>query len=240
MPGHDGKFPTTHWTLVAKLRDGSEAEARQALEVICTNYRYPLYCFARRSGLGPHDAEDALHDFLERMIERSSLRAADASKGRLRNFMLTSFQHALINRNRRCRTLKQGRQYPHMSIEEADEARYQHENMADSPERLYDRKWAIQMLRVTLDRLKEEFVKQGKEALFAALAPILSSDGSGHGRDLASLAAGLDMEEGALRTALSRLRKRYRKLLLEEVSRTVEQEQEVADEVAYLLRLFSR
>lgn len=240
MPGHDGRFPTTHWTLVTKLRDGTEAEAREALETIFTNYRYPLYCFARRSGLGAHDAEDALHDFFERLIERASLRTADQNKGRLRNFLLASFQNSLTNRRRRSRALKHGAGHQHVSLDEADEARYQHEGSADSPERLYDRKWALEMLRVTLDRLKEEYARQGKEALFAVLAPILSAGGSGQGHDLATVAAGLGMEGGALRTALSRLRKRYRKLLLEEVSRTVEPDEDVADEVAYLLQLFAR
>lgn len=88
----DGKFPTTNWSLVSRLRSRDEAVVRRALEDLCTQYHYPLYCFIRRRGLGHHDAQDALHDFLMKLLRNESLKDTHASNGRLRGFLAISLQ----------------------------------------------------------------------------------------------------------------------------------------------------
>ena len=64
----DGSFPATHWTLIARLRNPDETVARIALDELCAQYHYPLYCYIRHRGLAHHDAQDALQDFFAKLL----------------------------------------------------------------------------------------------------------------------------------------------------------------------------
>src|SRR5687767_4122376 len=99
QPRDDGRFPTTHWTLIARLKGPDDGDARRALNEICAQYHYPLYCYIRRRGLEHHDAEDALHDFLARLLRLDSLEKASAAQGRLRGYLCVSLQRFLISRH---------------------------------------------------------------------------------------------------------------------------------------------
>ena len=241
FPGNkDGKFPTTEWTLVARLKNEDPAVSTRALDDLCAQYHYPLYCFIRQRGLAHHDAQDALHDFLAKLLRLDAFSDLAAEKGRLRTFLAKSLQRFLINRHHqesRRASRETSREDLSVPLDAQLEQRYERElvSSTDPPDVVFDRQWCAQLLQRVLLRLGAEC--EGKRAqVFTALQPVLLSGGSLRGHDAAALAAGLGMTEAALRTALVRLLRDYRRVLVDEVRQTVARKEDVDAEIADLMK----
>ncbi|MES2696190.1 MAG: sigma-70 family RNA polymerase sigma factor, partial [Verrucomicrobiota bacterium] len=86
-------FATTRWTLVLAAGEGTD----RALGELCSLYRSPLLTHARRRGLSPADADDAVQGFLARLLRLESLASARRERGRFRAFLLGSFNHYLAD-----------------------------------------------------------------------------------------------------------------------------------------------
>lgn len=240
----DGRFPTTEWTLVARLKHEDAAVSARALNELCAQYHYPLYCLARARGLAHHDAEDALHDFLAKLLRLQSLQGIEQEKGRLRTFLAKALERALISRYHR-----ESRREKRVVLEDdlrlsfdADLAdRYASETTGDlPPDKLFDRTWCEQLLSRVLRQLAEDYTRRGKKPLFDKLRPVLLAGGSLRGHDPAVLASKIQMSEGALRTALVRLLRDYRRLLEHEVRQTVDSKEAVEAEIADLMAALAR
>lgn len=236
-------MPTTQWTLIQRLQHGDEKRSRAALDELCRAYHYPLYCHIRRRGLDHHDAEDVLHDFLAKLLRHDSFGLANAEKGRLRSFLLTALQRFLLNWHRG-ENRRQQREVSDRTEELIASAgsRYEKEDCAhhESPDVLYDRQWAQEMMRLVIEGLRSRYDKKGKTPLFDALLPILLSGGSLTDNDSNGLAASLNMRPGTLRTALYRLLKEYREALQRQILETVETREMAKVEFAELMTVFQR
>ena len=235
------EFPTTHWTLLSRLRSGDAAVSRRALDDLLTQYRYTLSAYIRRRGVSHHDAEDALHDFLIRLLNAHSLENADAKRGRLRGFLSTALARFLANWHRdEARRGKVVQELPRAD-ESDEEARYAQERFAsgETPQQVFERKWGHALMGRVMEQLRTQCELQEKGDLFAELHPVLIAGGSLRGNDAEGIAARLGMSEGALRVALSRHLRDFRTLLEAEVRQTVENPKDVADEIAYLMAVFS-
>lgn len=241
--GTHGPFPTTQWTIISRLRSKDDATVQQALEDICAQYHYPLYCFIRHSGFDHHDAEDALQDFMAKLLRLNTFAQAHAGKGRLRTLLITSLRRFLINwcRDRPHRQRECGIEIA-PETKGGDEDRYLSEVMVEgeTPERFFERKWGHELLETVLRLLAEDYDRRGSADVFAALRPVLMAGGSLRGEDAPRLSATLGLSENALRLRLSRLLKEFREKLESEVFLTVGSREEVGEEISYLMNLFSR
>jgi len=211
------------------------AQAAAALETLCRWYWYPLYAFVRRQGHEVHDAEDLTQEFLARFLAKEYVERADPARGRFRNFLLACLKHFLAEQWRQAGRLKRGGGQAVISWDSLTaEERYQSEP-ADplTPEKVYDRRWALTLLEQALARLGEEQSAAGKAEVFGPLKDYLWGEGSGAG--YAEVAARLGMTEGALKVTVHRLRQRYRELLREEVAHTVAAVHEIDEELRYLV-----
>lgn len=219
--------------MAAGKRDSAEAE--EALARLCALYWYPLFAFVRRQVQSGEEAEDLTQGFFARMIEKGDIGDADRSRGRFRTFLLTACQHFLLNERDRMLTLKRGGGRPALSIDLiAAEGRYQRALAhTETPERLYDRQWCLALLASVLDDLRADYVTDGNEALFERLRPFLTMpDDAGTYGDAARE---LDMSLSAIKSAVHRLRRRYREALRRRVADTVESPHDVDDEMHFLL-----
>jgi RNA polymerase sigma-70 factor (ECF subfamily) len=233
---HSGhRFPTTRWSRVARAGGPADATAREALEGLCRDYWFPLYAFARRRGLSPHEAEDLVQGFLADLLERGDLAGLDRSKGRFRAFLRAACEHYLANRRDHDRAAKRGGNRTLIPIDRLDaEGRYGREPAHErTAEREFERQWALTLLERVLRRLEDESARSGKAALFDRLRPALQGDRLA--RSYREIAAALGMAEGAVRVAAHRLRARYRELLREEVGRTTDDPAAIDDEIKDLL-----
>jgi RNA polymerase sigma-70 factor (ECF subfamily) len=215
------RFTTTSWTVVAQARDRDAPEAQQALAELCQAYWYPMYAFVRRRGHPAHEAEDLTQGFFTDLLARDSLKDVDPSKGKFRSFLLAALQHFLANQRDRDHRLKRGGKTLHLSLDFRDaESRYQREpGHVDTPERLFQRRWALTLLAHVLERLEHEVDSEHKGPLFERLKPTLM--GECDAAPYAQVGTELGMSAGAVKVAAHRLRKRFRALLQEEIGRTL-------------------
>jgi RNA polymerase sigma factor (sigma-70 family) len=228
-------FATTHWSVVMAAGKSDSAQAAQALEQLCRTYWYPLYAFVRRQGHAAHDAEDLTQEFFARFLAKEYFGRADPALGRFRNFLLACLKHFLSEQWRQAGRLKRGGGQTIVSWDSLmAEERYRSEPTDPlTPEKVFDRRWALTLLEQTLTRLGEEQSAAGKGEVFASLKDYLWGEGSLAG--YTEVAARLGMTEGALKVAVHRLRQRYRELLREEVAHTVGAAHEIDEELRYLV-----
>lgn len=232
-------FATTRWTVVlAAGRQGTEQSWR-ALEELCGTYWYPLYAYVRRRGYPKEDAEDMTQAFFARFLEKHSLAGLSAEQGRFRAFLLASLKHFLTNEWDKVHCQKRGGQFIHLSLDwETADAQFQiTDNSVSSPDKAFDREWATALLGKVIERLRIEHAEDGREQLFDQLRLFLAPD-SGIA-SYADAAKTLGMEEGAVRVAVYRLRKRYRALLRDEIAQTLTGSGEVDEEMRTLFAAFA-
>jgi RNA polymerase sigma factor (sigma-70 family) len=234
--GHPQWFVTTHWTVVLTAGRNDPRAAQAALEQLCRAYWQPLYAYVRRRGHNFHDAQDLTQEFFARLLQAKSLGAVDRGRGRFRSFMLGAFNHFLANEYDRANAAKRGGGRVALAWDDqAAEAGLSPETDAHlSPERAYDKRWAITVLEQAFARLRDEFVATGRSPLFDELKAFLA-DGTDSG-DYSAVGAKLGMTANAVAVAVHRLRHRYREIVRAEVAHTVGSPGEIEEEIRHLFR----
>jgi RNA polymerase sigma-70 factor (ECF subfamily) len=236
LPTGQMSFHTTHWSVVLAAREQDDATlARQALGTLCSTYWYPLYAFVRRQGFGPHEAQDLAQEFFYQFLERHALKHVRPEAGKFRSFLLTCLKNFLVNQRERAQAQRRGSGQPVLSLDGASaETQYSLEP-ADrvTPELLFDRRWAMNVLDQALKALERDYAKRGQSDLFAALRGFLPSARGSESR--AEVAAKHGMSPGALDVAVHRLRQRFGSMLREQVAQTVSSEGQVEEEIRYLI-----
>ena len=240
LPG-SSRFPTTRWTLVVAAGDPQRKDSRSALVSLCDKYWYPLYAYLRRRGHAPDEAQDLTQEFFMRVLEGRYLNKADPEKGRFRSFILTSLKFFAADEQDRQRAQKRGGGAV-VSLEfssgESGEERYQREPRHDeTPDRIFERRWALSMLERVMERLRDEFVQHGRPENFERMKVFLLGESEA---PYAALAGEMNTSEGALKVAIYRLRKRYRELFRQEIADTVADPAEVESELRYLAAVLTR
>jgi RNA polymerase sigma factor (sigma-70 family) len=231
LPG-PSQFPTTRWTLVVAAGDPRRKDARSALVSLCENYWYPLYAYLRRRGYQTDPAQDLTQEFFIRVLEGQYLDRADPEKGRFRSFLLTSLKFFVADEEDRQRARKRGGGQLVPFEFSSGEERYQREPAHDeTPERIFERRWALSVLDRVVEKLRDEFVQHGRLEHFERLKIFLLGQSDA---PYAALALEMNTSEGALKVAIHRLRKRYRELLRQEIADTVADPAEVESELRYL------
>jgi DNA-directed RNA polymerase specialized sigma24 family protein len=232
-------FATTHWTAVLAAGRGNTPQAHVALEELCRTYWYPLYVYVRRRGHSRDDAKDLTQAFFERFLEKNYLDGLSGERGRFRAFLLASMNHFLANEWDRASCQKRGGGSVPLSLDWQDaDARYEIDPVDQlSPDKLYDRTWAVTLLERVLARLRAENTGEGRAAVFEALKLFLTA-GKG-ATPYVEAASALKISETAARVAVHRLRARYRELLRVEIGQTLSDPAQVDEELRALFNAFS-
>lgn len=231
-----GAFATTRWTVVVAAGTTGDARSKMAMEELCRIYWYPLYAYTRRRGYSKEDAEDLTQAFLARLFERNVLDGLNPELGRFRAFLLASLKNFLANEWDKSQRQKRGGGATILPLSgDAAEQRYRIEPAHHlSPDKLYDRLWAITLLERVLEKLEE--ANSGNH-VFPVLKPFLTV--ARQHMDYPSVAAELGMSEGAARVAVHRLRKQYREYLKAEIAGTLAEPEQFEEELRALLAAFS-
>lgn len=238
--GCGGEFNTTHWSVVLLAGQEGPVEAASALDYLCRTYWYPLYAYARRQGYSPPDGQDLTQQFFAGFLEKRYFGLANPDRGRFRSFLLGSFKHFLANEYHRSRAAKRGGSCTFVSWDEAAaETHYRHELTSEaSPDKLFDRTWALTLLEKVMTDLREEYGRAGKGKIFETLEVFLS--GQKAPATYAEVGEELQMGESAVKMAVSRLRRRYGELLRKEIAHTLAEPVAVEDELRQLRGALSR
>jgi len=233
-------FRTTHWSLVVAATKPDSTQTRAALAALCEIYWFPVYAYIRRRGFGPESAKDLTQGLFAKIIEKQYLRAADREKGRFRTFLLVCVQHFLNNEWQKEHALKRGGGYSIVSLDEQlAEDCYRAEPMDTlSPERLFERRWAIVVLEQAMEHLRVEFLNAGKAAQFEKLQVFLSGSKEAPA-SYAEVGTELGLTENAARQTAFRMRSRYGELLRHRVSQCVASPAETEAELRHLFTVLS-
>ena len=234
QPKGGRRFATTRWSRVIAAGQAQTTVSREALAGLCETYWYPLYAYVRRKGYGPNDAQDLTQEFFARLLEKNYLANADRAKGRFRSFLLGAVKHFLANEWDKARAQKRGGGKSAVPIDFSSAETAFGVEPADqsTAEKIFERRWALALLEQVLRRLREDYVRDGKEKLFEQLKPTLTE--ASRSVPYAQIAAQLGSTEGAVKVAVHRLRQRYRELLRAEIADTVAGPDEVEDEIRNL------
>jgi RNA polymerase sigma-70 factor (ECF subfamily) len=232
----DGRFRTTRWSLVLAAGAGEGAAATEALASLCELYWYPIYSFVRRQGASADEAADLTQGFFAHVLEHEAFRNVRPERGRFRSFLLACLRHFLANERDRVHTSKRGGGLRIVPLDTASaEGRWQAEPREElTPEKIFDRRWAEALIDRALHRLRDEHIVRGKGAMFGELKGFLTGDADSLPYE--RVASALGSTEGAVKVAVHRLRRRFRDLLVEEVTATVADPRDVKDEIRHLLQ----
>ncbi len=225
----------TRWSVVLAAGDWrANAGAKRAMGELARIYWFALYAYARRSGAPAAKAEDLVQGFLLHLLEKDALAGVDRGKGKFRSFLIASLKNYMANDWDKETAAKRGGGVKTVPIDALDaEARYTREPVDEmTPERLFDRKWALAVLEEVLQRLAREYADRGQGVVFQALEGVLIK---GETTGYAQIGERLGMTEAAVKVAAHRLRKRYRELLREEIAQTVSEPGMVDEEVRQLM-----
>lgn len=214
-------------------------QSDRALEELCRSYWFPLYAYVRRRGHTKEDAEDLVQAFFARFLAKNYLEGLSAERGRFRAFLLAALKNFLANEWDKSQRQKRGGGQAALSLgwETADTKFQVAATGEPNPEQAFDREWALALLAKVIERLQMECAADGKAKLFEQLKVFLAAGKgeSAHGE----VAQALGMEEGAVRVAVHRLRKRYRQLLRDEIANTLSDPAMVDEELRALFGAFS-
>jgi RNA polymerase sigma factor (sigma-70 family) len=230
------QFNTTHWSVVVSAGQHDSEAAFLALDRLCRTYWYPLFAYVRRRGYTEEQAKDLTQTFFAQLIAGNYFSDAKPERGRFRTFMLSSLDHFLTNEWNRSQAQKRGGGIEFVSLDFAREQEAHHLEPVDdwTPERVFEKRWAEAVLAQTLARLQDEF-DGAKVKRFDQLKTFLT-EAKGV-ESYASAARALGLTEQAVKSAIHRMRQRFRELLREEIAQTVAVSSEIDLEIRYLLQV---
>lgn len=233
------QFFTTRWSQVLLAVESDSPDSSEALEALCRAYWFPLYAFARRQGRGAHDAQDLTQEFFARLLEKDWLRLADRKMGRFRTFLLVIFKRFLANEWDKERALKRGGGQAPVPLDTTiAESRLAADPGASlSADRDYERRWARALLDQSIADLRAEFEKKGQADQFEALKGYLTADRGDIPYE--NVAVVLNQSTAGARSAVHRLRKRFRELFRQQITNTVSDPGDVDDEVRQVVAALS-
>ena len=229
-----GLFPTTHWSVVLAGANSANPESRRALELLCRRYWYPIYAHARFLGHGPDPAQDLTQGFFAYLLEKHALKVADPDRGRFRAFLKATFAHFMANERRTARAQKRGGGRSDLSLDlDTGESRYRLEPVETcTPEQSFERAWARALLDRSLDRLAAEMDAEGTSPRYRRLEAFLTEQPDG--ASYREIGRELGLTEGAVKGAVHRMRRRFGRVLRDEVAQTVGDAEHVEDELRHL------
>ncbi|MDF9827130.1 DNA-directed RNA polymerase specialized sigma24 family protein [Ereboglobus sp. PH5-10] len=225
-------FATTQWNVVYAAAQSQQPGARDALTQLCRNYWTPLYAFARRQGLEPHSARDLVQGFFESLLANRTYANATPTRGKFRTFLIGGLKHYQNGLRDRANAQKRGGGAPMLSLDEnIAETHYAADSTTLTPEKIYERQWALAVIDHALANLRAEFAGTGDGAAFDIMAPFLTGD-SAQSYDDASAALGITAS--AFKAQLHRLRVKFRAHLRREIAGTVGTPLEIDEEMRNL------
>ena len=209
-------------------------ESSSALAELCETYWYPLYAFARRKGYDQVEAEDLTQAFFSELLEKKQLQAADQQRGKFRTFLLSALEHFAIGQWRSKQALKRGGKHSIFSFDFQTAAeQYLHEPFHEwTPQRIFDRNWALAVLSEALKQVEQQYVENDKSELFEQIKVFL---GDSRQVPYKTIAAELDTSVGAIKVAVHRLRERYGEQVRLQIAKTLESTADVDQELQALM-----
>ena len=230
-PSSTSRFATTHWSVVLAASSSSSPQYKEALSSLYQTYWFPLYAYLRRRGCDTHLAEDYMQEFFVRMLDKHYLSNADQNRGKFRSFLLVALKRFVADQQDLAQTFKRGGGHKRLSLDlEFAEAKYALEPVSDlSPEKIFEKSWALAVLEQAMAQLEAKFARMNKQKLFDCLKIYIGGDVNSV--PYRNVAADLNITEDAVKSAVYRLRRQYRQQLRDIIAQTVTTHDQINEEI---------
>lgn len=228
-------FPTTHWSLLAQASVDGSVEARKALEALCARYWGPMHQFILSRQIPDPEAQDLTQDFMLHLLQKSLFGRADPLRGRFRSFLLGALVYFLADATDKRTALKREGSWSHVSVEVIPAHELASVSCPPEAARVFDREWALAILELALERVRNEYASEGREPAFTELRKFLPGSSESPSYDQAAHQLGMAL--GTVKSEVHRLRRRLRARVREEVAETVTTPHEIDAEMGYLLQV---
>ncbi len=233
-------FATTRWSVVLGSKQNMDRQIQQdSLSKLCEAYWFPLFVYLRRKGHTANESADYVQGFFLELIDKEFLTSVAQERGRFRWFLKSAISRFVSKQIAHDNAQKRGGNVQRFSIDvDNAEQRYMLEPSEGwTAEKLFDRRWAIEVLKQALEELSDKYEKKGKSELFAALQHSLMVEEM-EGPTYVQIAQKLSTSEGAIKVAAHRMKSEYRKLLIQIVSETLSDSSQVDQEMSELMSAF--
>ena len=223
--------------MVANAQENPQQDSqwKHSLEVLCKQYWYPLYAYLRRKGYGTSDAQDLVQGFFAQLIEKNFLDSVEQKRGRFRWFLMSAITRYAANWNKEQSAEKRGGNLKTFSLDfERGETRYSREPVDGmTPEKLFERRWALTLLDQAVEQLANDYEADGKGRYFEHLKVYLTADSNAP--SYAETAEKLKISETTIKVAIFRLREKYRATIRNLVAQTLNNNESLDSEIDELL-----
>jgi RNA polymerase sigma factor (sigma-70 family) len=232
-------FEDTNWWMVRRSAQPERPQGYSARELLCQTYWTPIFCYLRRRGCSPEDAQDLTQDFFAWLLKKNCIRSARRKKGKFRSFLLTLLKRFLVDQKKHATRGKRGGGIGLISLDGGDtEFRRRIEPVDEStPDKAFERSWASTLLHHCLELLEEECAAHGTQMRFRELKPVLSGESNA---SYAEIARKLQLTESAVKVSAYRLRQRLRELLKAEIAKTAANRRQIEEEFSDLYAALSQ
>ncbi len=234
---HGSGFNTTRWHLVTSSQNEDSQVRRDSLSELCKTYWYPLFAYLRRKGNSAEKASDIVQGFFVELIDKDFLAAVSPERGRFRWFLMSAVTRFASKEFAKETAQKRGGGLNVFSLDvDSAEERYQREPVDGwTAEKLFDRRWALEVLSQALTRLRAEHELKGKIELYDSLQTTLAGQPL-TGEDCERIGLRLEMSPVAVKVAAHRLKEKYRAALVDIVAQTLDDPASVDSELDTLLQ----
>ncbi len=231
MQYHPITFPQTRWTAVLSAKTGEAEASAKAMEGLALAYWQPIYTWLRGRGRSHDEARDDVQGFFAFLLSREFLRNIQPEGGRFRNFLLVCLRRWMKDERHRAINVKRRAEVELQLWDDLDATNFH--STAASPEEAFDRSWAEALVARSLKALEPRWANRAE--LFGTLRLMVESPGNVE--KYAAIASRLGMSEGAVGKAAHDLRQQFAEQIRREIRDTVARDEDVKDELRYLMRL---
>jgi len=240
----DGRFHTTHWSVVYAVRTTDERRQREIIGDLAIRYWRPVYCYLRRKGYREAKAKDLTQGFFcDIVLGRELIQHADRTKGRFRTLLLTALERYIVSIHR-----KEGRRkrQPKRGIRQLDMDEFSKLKIPQTqmePDEAFYYTWAADLIDLVLAELKDEYCsteKTGHWEVFwlKIVAPIMNNEEAPSYADICSQ-YGIENESRASNMVIT-VKRRFRTILKRHLRDLVQSDSEVVDELREVFAILSQ
>jgi RNA polymerase sigma-70 factor (ECF subfamily) len=233
LGGSRENFPETVWSTVLADPDPSRPDDQAARERFFFLYWRPVYKFIRTAGRASiEDAKDLTQEFFSYFLEGGLLAKYRQEKGRFRSFLKGVLRRFLSEARRDGAAQKRGggKSFVSLDVTGLEAERVGSEKGALTPEELFDRQWARDVLMESLADLRRRLTEEGKVECLRVYEAYELSPGQ-ENQSYTALGHDLGLTEHQVKNHLDSARERLEQIVRGRLARCVSSPRELADEM---------
>ncbi len=232
-------FPSTAWSCIEAVRDPQHPKYVLAVNRLITTYWRPAFYFLRRKYPTAADPEGLTQQFFLSLVTKGWLARADQTRGRFRDLLQTMLKRFAFDQTVRApEQAKFEQRFVSIQSLMQDSDRAFEPTGGESPEEAFDKAWQTALLRTVRDNLQAHYAATCDAAewqRFEIFAALHFAEPSAQQPTQDALARRFGITRDQVPYALEQVRKRWERLLRQEIRDQTGADLDVEAEIRQLL-----